>query len=189
MTKVKRVDWKKVYAIKKQTEERILKCKPELKNQSGIYVFHKIDELGFRKYYCGKAKKLISRLAQHFTEFDHIANSLKTYGLINENENGWNIEYFYCNENDLDQKETETVAHWHIDKGYMPYNINTGGTKGKKDIVPRITKGYQQGLENGYENARKDLQKWFKYLKVEPLKDGKLNERMLTRFNDFLKGE
>ena len=104
-----------------------------------------------------RRKKLIDRLIDHFMEYDHIAISLRTYGLINEKDFGWSIDYFYCDESELDKKETETLAFWHIEKGYSPYNINTGGTSGKKDIKPRTVGGYRKGVDAGYEKARKEV--------------------------------
>ena len=182
----KKYNYKQVLAIRNNYKKRLLKLLPDIQNKSGIYVYHKIDENGFKGVYVGKAKKLIDRLIDHFMEYDHIANSLRTHKLINEKDFGWDIDYFYCAESELDKKETETLAFWHIEKGYSPYNINTGGTDGKKDIKPRTVGGYRKGVDAGYEKARKEVSLMFKYLKFYKEKDGKINERMYEKFSNFL---
>lgn len=182
----KKYDYKQVLAIRNNYKKRLLKLLPDIQNKSGIYIYHKIDENGYKGVYVGKAKKLIDRLIDHFMEYDHIAISLRTYGLINEKDFGWSIDYFYCDESELDKKETETLAFWHIEKGYSPYNINTGGTSGKKDIKPRTVGGYRKGVDAGYEKARKEVSLMFKYLKFYKAKDGKIYERMYEKFSNFL---
>lgn len=182
----KKYDYKQVLAIRNNHKKRILKLLPEIENKSGIYVYHKIDENGFKGVYVGQAVKLIDRLIDHFMEYDHIALSLKKHKLISEKEYGWDIMYTYCNESSLDNLEKYILEIWHIDKGYAPYNQNTGGTDGKKDIKPRTVGGYRKGVDFGYEKARKEVSLMFKYLKFSKIKDGKINERMYEKFNNFL---
>lgn len=191
----KPIDYRQLFAIRNDYKKRILKLLPEIKNKSGIYIYHRIDERGFKNVYVGKAKKLINRLIDHFMEYDHIANSLRTYGLINEKDFGWNIDYFYCDESELDKKETETLAFWHIEKGYAPYNINTGGTSGKKDIKPRTVGGYRKGVDVGYQRAIKEIAELLKRVNYtfEPKKNknGSLNvnsKNALNKLNEIIGG-
>lgn len=192
----KKYDYKQVLAIRNGYKKRLLKLLPDIQNISGIYIYHKIDENGFKGVYVGKAKKLINRLIDHFMEYDHIANSIRTHKLINEKEFGWSIDYFYCNEAELDKKETETLALWHIEKGYSPYNINTGGTDGKKDIKPRTVGGYRKGVDVGYKRAVTEIVELLKRTNytIAPKinKNGTLNINSTNAVNklyDIIKGE
>lgn len=189
----KQINYKKVFAIKKQNEQRILKLNSKVPNRSGIYIFTRHED-GFGFAYIGQAVNLLERTASHLNGYEsHIDRSLKTHGLFNDNNvNGWDLNFIECEISEMDDFETKYVLKYGgiNGLGYQLRNKTTGSQgKGKKSIVDTERKGYNQGLKKGYENARKDLQGWFKYLKVETLKDGKLNERMLQRFNEFIKGE
>lgn len=183
-------NYKQFYAIKKSNEERILKVNPLVTKNSGIYILTRFEG-GFKFAYIGQAKNLLERLAGHLTGFkSHIDISILKHGLFSDkNITGWKVDFKEFSQELLNEKEQYYIKKY-ADLGFQLRNKTTGSQgKGKKSIVDTERKGYNQGLKKGYENARKDLQSWFKYLKVEPLKDGKLNERMLKRFNEFIKGE
>ncbi len=186
----KKINWRKIYAIKKQNEQRILKVNAKIPTTSGIYIFTRVDELGFQYAYVGQAKNLLERTASHLNGYQHIDLSLKKHGFYsNDNFFGWDLNFINCDEKELDNLEDKYILKY-AKLGYQMRNKTSGrqGTGKRKIAEYKERKGYQQGLKNGYENARKDLQHWFKYLKVEKIKDGKLNERMIERFEDFLKG-
>ena len=153
------MNFKQIKAIEKKNKERILKLCPIIQDVSGIYIFHRIDEQGFKFYYCGQSKHLLTRLAQHFTEYDHIALSLKKRKLITEQSYGWDIEFIYCPELSLDLIEKTTIDFWHKDKGYIPYNKTSGGQGvGKTGIAEnKPSKGYYDGIKQGYKNAKRDV--------------------------------
>ncbi len=180
------MNYKKIYAIEKANKKRILKANSGVTEDSGIYILTRYDS-GFKYAYIGQAKKLLTRLASHLKGYQHIDLSIKKHGLYSvENLTGWRIITIKYDISELDDKEQEYILLY-ANKGYQLRNKTSGSQgKEKQNIVDTQRKGYQQGLKNGYENARKDLQKWFKYLKAEPLKDSKLNERMLEKFNDFI---
>lgn len=180
----------------------------KLNENPGIYMFirenppTKNGEV--RKYiYVGQAKKVIDRIAQHFLSFEQrIDISLKTRGLFYLSKPyAWKIKVYYCNEDELNQKEREfiTLAQ---EKGYELYNITSGGQdEGKEDINERAAgKGYRDGLKQGYQNCLKEIKEYFdKYLmfmvqeKPEVYKkDGLIKEiylRKLKEFADLMKGE
>lgn len=185
----KQINYKKVFAIKKQNEQRILKLNPKISERSGIYIFTRYEN-GFKFAYIGQAKNLLQRTAEHLSGYQYIDNSIRKHKLFSdENPTGWDLNFIECKISELDMKEQEYILKY-SNLGYQMRNLTTGSqNEGKSSIFTTETKGYNQGLKKGYEKARKDLQSWFKYLKVEPLKDGKLNERMLQRFNEFIKGE
>lgn len=183
------MNYKQLYAIKAKNEQRIQNQCPDILDYSGIYVFYRTDENGFRKYYCGQAKHLIQRLAQHLSEYDHIGNSLRKWKLQCEQPNGWNITYYYCRESDLDEMEKQTLKEWHIERGYAPYNITSGGQgTGKTNIADgKSTKGYRDGLLQGRRNAVKEIKHLFDLHLNATTKNGlRRQETALTKFYDIL---
>jgi len=139
----------------------------------GIYVFTRINpptkDGTQRKYaYIGQAKSLVDRVAQHLLSFaQRIDISLKTRGLwYPSNPYGWKIDVYYCNEDELDQKEREFIKAAQ-EQGYELYNITSGGQdEGKEDINQRQAgKCYRDGVAYGYGKAIKDIKEFFdKYL-------------------------
>ena len=78
------MDYRKVFAIKQERENRIQKICPNIPNSSGIYAFYRIDEAGIRRSYVGQALRLRERCASHLAEYDHIALSLKKHKFYSE---------------------------------------------------------------------------------------------------------
>lgn len=183
-----KVNYKQVYAIKKANEKRILAVNPKMPTSAGIYIFTRYD-LGLKFCYVGQAKNLLSRTAEHLSGYQHIDLSIKKHGLYNEkNVTGWDVNFILCDNDLLNEKEQKYIKKY-ANLGYQLRNKTTGSQDGEKRVIQEVDrKGYNKGLENGYNKARNDIKQWFKYLKVEKLKDGKLNDRMLQKFNDFLGG-
>lgn len=184
-------NYKQIYAIKKQRENFIKKLCPGIDNRSGIYIYHRVDANGFKSCYVGQSVRIIDRLVSHMGEYDHIALSLKKHGYKNDNNPfGWQIDYFYCDQSELDEKERETLAEWHINKGYAPYNRTTGGQdKDKHGLDGRKpAKNYHDGLAQGRKNTQKEIAKLFeKNLTYEINgKPTKNKEKAYDKFTDFL---
>lgn len=184
-------NYKQIYAIKKQREKFITSFLPGIENRPGIYIYHRVDSNGFKSCYVGQSVGIIDRLISHMGEYDHIALSLKKHGYQREdNPFGWQIDYFYCDKSELDDKERETLAEWHINKGYAPYNRTTGGQDGEKQGLDgrKPAKGYRDGIAQGYKNARRDVSKLFEKNLTYSIngKDGKLKQRAYEKFTEFL---
>lgn len=185
------MNYKKIFAIKESIRKRILKICPDMKNESGIYIWHRVDENGYGRFYCGQAKHLVDRSIQHFQAYnEHLYRSIRKHGLKAENKPyGWELDYFYCPLEELNEKETATIKEW-LAKGMIPYNI-TGGSQGvgKVDINERkASKGYYDGLKKGYDDCKKYVKELFgKYLDFEIKgESGKIKERKKEEFTKFL---
>lgn len=184
-----RNEFARIKAIEKANKGRILKVCPDVPDRSGIYILTR-EENGFRFAYVGQAKKLLTRLAQHLTGYQHIDLSLKKHGLYSEdNLAGWNVAYIECHESCLDDWELRYVRTY-ANNGYQMRNKTSGSqSEGKKDIADEPTKGYLEGLHNGYKKAQKEIAHLFKlHLRCEAKKNPptKLQEKALIKFNDFI---
>ena len=183
------MNYRQIKAMEKINKERILKCRPNIPDTSGIYTFTRSED-GFRYAYVGQAKHLLTRIAQHLSGYQHIDLSLKKHGLWSlDNMAGWNIGFRECAEAELDELEKLFVLNYAGD-GYQLLNKTSGGQgKGKKAIVDQHAKGYQEGLRNGYAKAQKEIAHLFKLhlvcgTKKEP--PNKLQAKALEKFNKFI---
>ena len=179
----------RIKAIERTNKERILKVCPNVPDRSGIYFLTR-EEYGFKYAYIGQAKKLLTRLAQHLTGYQHIDLSLKKHGLYREdNPTGWKISFLECSEGKLDINELFYIQKY-ANAGYQLRNKTSGSQgKGKKDIADEPTKGYLEGLHNGYKKAQKEIAHLFKlHLKCETKKEPptKLQVKALDKFNNFI---
>lgn len=187
------MNYRQLYAIKKANKERILKVCPNCPETSGIYFLLR-EEGGFKFAYIGKAKTLLSRLADHLQGYtQHIDRSLKKHGLWSEeNPTGWTINFLEFPESELNEKEQYYIQKY-ANAGYQLRNIESGGTLGKTDIGERKpTKNYYDGLNQGYRNARKFVANLFKkHLDYKQKSDrpNKNQERAMQKFKDFLEVE
>ena len=189
------MDYRQRMAIMTKNKQRIVNAFPEasLLEESGIYIFTRDDETGLKFAYVGQAKKVLTRLAQHLCDCaQHIDLSLKNRKFrTRENPYGWSVTAFYCAERELDEKEREWIKKF-ADAGYQLYNKTAGGQNaGKVGIAPnKPSKGYQDGLRKGYENARRFVQDLFRNkLTVElPGKEIKRKINALVKFEQFLTG-
>ena len=184
------MNYRQLYAIKKANKERILKVCPNCPERSGIYFLLR-EEGGFKFAYIGKAKTLLSRLADHLQGYtQHIDRSLKKHGLWSEeNPAGWTINFLEFSESELNEKEQYYIQKY-ANAGYQLRNVESGGNLGKTDIGERKpAKKYFDGVEQGKKNAQKFVANLFeKHLDYKPKKTPptKLQERAMQKFKDFL---
>ena len=183
---------RQVKAIQKANKDKILRICPLAKDDSGIY-FMRREENGFKFAYVGQSVKVLTRLAEHLTGFQHIDLSIKKHGLWSEdNPTGWWIDVLYFDRSELDEKEQKYIKAY-ANAGYQMRNSTSGSQgEGKKDISDAPTKGYLEGLHNGYEKARKEIAHLFDLhlicsTKREP--PTKLQEKALQKFRTFIEGE
>lgn len=172
-----------------ENKAKILEVCPDVTDTSGIYFFVR-SEGGFKYAYVGQAKKLLTRLAGHLSGYQHIDNSIRKHGLWSkDNPTGWDICFKKCPEQDLDKQEQMYVLKV-ANLGYQLRNKTSGSQgEGKKDIADAPTKGYQEGLHNGYEKARKEMAHLFKLHLVCGTKKTpptKLQEKAMQKFEKFI---
>ena len=173
-----------------------------LTEQSGIYILTRVgkprQDGTIRKcVYVGQAKNMLQRLAQHVIGFKTIDLSIRhNHGLYDlENVDGWRITALYYPLEELNEREKEFIALYQNDPSFEVYNITSGGQdKGHTDINERkASKGYHDGLEQGYKNAIKDVREYFdKYLRFTATnkpdarkKDGQYKEIYVKKYNEF----
>ena len=123
----------------------------------------------------------------------HIDLSIKKHGLYSDtNPTGWQIEYANCPEEQLDNNERLLISDY-ANRGYQLRNKTAGGQDGGKFGIAdnRPAKGYHDGLQQGYENARKEIKHLFDlYLTavITANKPTKRHENALQKFYDFING-
>ena len=183
------MDLKKVKAIERANKQRLVRAFGEIPDESGIYALTR-EENGFKYAYIGQAKRILTRLAQHLSGYQHIDLSLKKHGLYSEeNKTGWWLVCFKYPEYELDSLEQHFI-HTYANAGYQLRNKTAGGQgEGKFEIAEtRAKKGYREGLAKGYENARRDVAKLFdKNLSFDINgKPNKNKEKALKKFQEFL---
>ena len=180
-------------AIERKNKERLLKVNPNLNDGSGIYFLTRVDENGIKYSYVGQAKHLITRLAQHLVNFQHIDLSLKKHGLYSvDNIYGWKIGFMNFPLSQLDEKERYYITLY-AKNGYQSRNKDTGGGAGKEQIDDyRPQKGYYDGLAQGRKNLAKELLHIIDLHLTVKLKEGKENNKVsqkaFEKFWDLLKG-
>ena len=187
------MNYKKIYAIKKANEERILKVCPNCPNTSGIYFLLR-EENGFKYAYIGQAIRLRERLTSHLSGYQHIDLSIKKHGLWSEeNPTGYKVHFLEFAENLLDEMEQKYIRQY-ANAGYQMRNATSGSQGvGKKGLDnQKQPRTYYEGLNNGYERARKEIAHLFNLhldytTKNQP--PTKLQEKAILKFKDFLEGE
>lgn len=183
--------------ILESNKKRWLKVNPNLTECSGVYILTRKDENDIRYFYVGQAKHILTRLAQHLMQYQHIDISLKKHKLYSEkNPYGWKVEYLMVEEEKLDEIEQREIKHY-LGLGYQTRNKTLGSQgKGKVGINDeQTTKGYRDGLKQGYKNCLKDIREYFdKYLTFSTRqdyecykKDGTLKEIYTRKFGEFEK--
>lgn len=187
---MRQVNYKKIYAMKKEYENQILKVCPDCPNTSGIYFLLR-EENGFRFGYIGKAKHLLERLSSHLAGYKQIIDkSLKKHKLWSEeNPTGYKVYFLEFPEDVLNEKEQYYIKKY-ASAGYQLRNVESGGQLGKTDIGERKPpKNYYDGLQQGYKNAQKEVAHLFKlHLDYAPKKNPatKLQQKAMQKFEDFL---
>lgn len=184
------MNYKQIYAIEQANKKRILKACPNCPEDSGIYILTRFEK-GFKFAYVGQAKHLLSRLAQHLKGYQHIDLSLKKHGLYSEeNPLGWKIEFITYSADELDEQEQYYIRKYAND-GYQLRNHESGGKEGKIALENRnASKGYRDGLKQGYLNAQKIVYNLFdKHLtySTKSEKRNKNQEKALAKFEEFLR--
>jgi hypothetical protein len=183
------VNYKQIYAIKRANEERILKVCPNCPNTSGIYFLLR-EENGFKFGYVGQAKHILERLGSHLSGYQHIDLSLKKHGFWDEkNPTGYKIHFLQFPESELDEKEQYFIKRY-ANAGWQMRNVESGGSQGKTDIGERRqSRGYYDGVAQGYKNAQKEIAHLFDLhldytTKKQP--PTKLQEKALEKFKNFI---
>lgn len=182
------MNYRQLYAIKKANKEKILKVCPNCPNTSGIYFLLR-EENGFKFGYIGKAKHLLSRLADHLQGYtQHIDRSLKKHGLwSDENPTGWRINFLEFPESELNEKERYYIQKY-ANAGYQLRNVESGGQLGKTDINERKpAKKYFDGVEQGKKTLAKELKHIIDtHLVISLKKDTKISQKALEKFYSLL---
>jgi hypothetical protein len=187
------MNFKQIKAIEQANKRQILAVNPEVPERSGIYFLLR-EENGFRYGYIGQAKHLLTRLAQHLKGYQHIDLSLKKHGLYSEeNQTGYKVHFLEFPESELNEQEQKYIKMY-ADKGFQMLNATSGSQgEGKKALDnQKATKGYLQGLANGYMNARKDIAHLFKlHLDYTTKRENPTvnQQKALQKFADFLDWE
>ena len=184
------MNYAQVKAIEKKNKERILRVCPQANENSGIYVLTRVEN-NIKYGYVGQAQHILTRLAQHLSGYQHIDLSIKKHGFYNEGKlNGYHIVIMNYNENVLNEAE----RHWievYANRGFQMRNKTLGGQdEGKKglDVDHKQSKGYYDGLKQGYLNARREISKLFKTYLIVQINgtDGVRKQKALNKFNEFI---
>lgn len=185
-------DLRKRKAIEAQQKKILLAANSELNEESGIYFLTRSDEDGIHYFYIGQARSVLTRLANHFSGYQHIDLSLKKRGLYsNDNPYGWKVNALNYPVEELDKWEQYWILEY-TKKGYQcRYNKTAGGQGAGKEKINeyRPSRGYHDGLTQGYKNASKEVSNLFaKHLNVsiKSEKPNKIQQKALEKFNDFL---
>lgn len=185
------VNYNQLFAIKAKNKQKILEVCPTAKDQSGIYIMTR-EENGFRYCYVGQAVKVLSRLADHLTGYQHIDLSIKSHKFWSENNpTGWKIGCLYFPEPLLDEKERFYTMQY-ANAGYQMRNKTGGGQgTGKFGISEnKPARGYYDGKAEGRKQLAKEIRELVeKYLVISTKKDGKLAQNALTKFWNLISEE
>ena len=183
------VNYRQLYAIKSNNRKRILNVCPDMKNQSGIYFYTRIDENGIKYFYIGQSVDCLERNISHLTGYQHIDLSIKKRGFYSkDNPYGWKLNVIYYPESELDKWEQYWILEY-TKKGYQcRYNKTAGGQgEGKEKINEyRPAKGYRDGIKQGKINLARELSSIAeKHLKIEIREDKKNNKVSQKQFEKF----
>ena len=152
------MNYKQIYAIKKANEERILKVCPNCPNTSGIYFLLR-EEDGFKYAYIGQSVNILQRLADHLQGYQYIDLSIKKHGFYSkENPTGYRVHCLPMPKEMLDEQEQKYIKQY-ANAGYQMRNATSGSQGvGKKGLDnQKQPRTYYEGLNNGYERARKEI--------------------------------
>ena len=178
-------EWIKIKERDRENRKRLLAMNPYLTDNSGIYVFTREDQNGFKFAYVGQAKKVLTRLSQHLNGYEqHIDKSIRKHGLWSEeNLTGWFVIDYLIPEQDLNEAERKFEKRY-AERGFQLRNKTIGGQdKGKVGIAEnKPSKGYYDGKKQGRADVLKELKQTLKYIEITPVNNGKLASRMLAKF-------
>ena len=181
--------FKKAKAIERANKQKWVKHFGSIPDTSGVYVLRRYEN-GFKYAYIGQAKHILTRLAQHLKGYQHIDLSLKKHGLFcDENALGWDLCFYLQDQSELNEMEQFFIKEY-ANRGFQLYNHTTGSQGVGKRVLgdQKERKGYNQGLNNGYEKARKEIAKLFEKNLTYTIngKPNKNKEKALQKFKDFL---
>lgn len=182
---------RKAKTIEAANKKKLLMINPNLDEGSGIYFLTRIDENNIKYAYVGQAKHILTRLAQHLSGYQHIDLSLKKHKLHStENLHGWKVGFMHFPLEQLDEKEQYYIKMY-AQSGYQLRNKTAGGQGAGKSQIDeyRPSKGYRDGIKQGYTNASKEIAHLFdKHLRVSIKSDkpNKVQQKALQKFDDFL---
>lgn len=187
------MDFRRIYAMKAERENRIKRICPDIPYTSGIYVFYRVDEAGIRRAYCGQAVNLCERCASHLAEYDHIALSLKKHGFYSkEKPYGWKLKFKTCPRNELDDREIATIRQF-ADSGFQMYNVTAGGQGTGKQVTGQYKppKTYREGIQQGRKAMARELSSIAEKhltIAIKPDKsNNKISQRQYEKFQELLK--
>lgn len=153
-------NYRQIYAIKAENKRRILAVCPDMDNASGIYVFTREDENGFKYAYVGQAVNLLERAADHLSGYLRIDLSIKKHGLYDpiKKPYGWNIgEIHKCSIETLNDEEQRVIRRYAF-AGYQMRNETTGSQgEDKKALGDHERKGYLLGKHEGAAKATAEI--------------------------------
>lgn len=191
-------NYARIRARQEKEKMRILKCNPTIDNGTGIYIFYRYDPTVSKGVcYIGQAKHLLDRLASHLMGYQAIDLSIKKHGLYDcvKNPEGYRVAVVcHCDIYSLDKCERQAIESYQKD-GWMLKNITAGGQidKGGDINQRKASKGYLDGLKQGYSNCLKDIKEFFdKYLDFV-IKEPRLTKKgtpvaiKQTKFKEFEK--
>lgn len=184
--------YRQARAVQSKYREYLLSLNPNLNDESGIYFLTRFEN-GFKYGYIGQAKRILTRLVSHMMGYEqHIDKSLKKHKFASkENPTGWNVNCLNFPEDKLNEKE-QYYIQLYANAGYQLRNKTSGSQDGAKFGISenRSSKGYYDGLKQGYKNAQKDVAKLFEKNLVYAIngKTNKLKERAYEKFKEFIGG-
>lgn len=180
---------KKAMAIQQKHKKMILKHFPTMSEDSGIYIFHRTDESGLKFAYVGQAKKMLTRVAQHLSGYQHIDLSLKKRGFrTDENPYGWCCSVVYVDSRLLDDYEKLFIKTYGND-GWQLLNKTAGGQgEGKVQIAEyKPSRTYRDGIVQGKKELSRDLKHIIdKHLTIELKESKKGNKTSQKAFEKFM---
>lgn len=190
-------NFRQIFNRKEENQRKIFALCPKAVHRSGIYVFHRVNEQGFKFAYIGLAtKSLLSRLADHLNGYSqHIDLSIRKYGLYDEIKNpyGYKIDILcYCPESECNDKEQYYIKKF-ADEGWQLKNV-TGGSQGKGKFglnENKPLKTYREGVAYGKKSLARELRHIIEThdFTIEPSKHNKVTEKALNKFWELLEQE
>lgn len=185
-------NYRKIMAMKAANKKKILEVCPEADETPGIYWFWREDAAGIRYGYLGQAtKSLLQRLSEHLSGYQHIDLSIKKHKFYSEdNIYGYHVEIVeHCSPEECDEREQYWIKYY-ADQGFQLRNKTTGSqSEGKAGMDnQKPTRGYHDGLNQGYKNAQKYVAGLFEKNLTYTIngKPGKRNRAAYDKFTEFL---
>ena len=186
---IKKMNYWELLSVQKRAEQTLRKVCPKISQDSGIY-FYIREEEGKKYFYIGKATNLLERSISHLIgNQQRIDGSLKKRGFYSpDNQMGWKLNVMKVPQAELDRVEQHYIDLY-IKAGYIPYNVESGGTNGKTIIGERkLGRGYYDGIAQGEKKTQEKVRVYFnKYLDYSIKgKPTKIKEKKLAEFSEFL---